>query len=587
MELLGRTITATAILLLLSIICISGCQTSSKQQGPNNLTIEPLYLQADFTQEAYQTGKVYDFFDVSVRTERASPQSLPATFGRTPKVNTVRMLGGWHNQDVSGDTYKWGGNKFIYDFDQATQRIDTWLNNDWDIFQIVLDNPPWAFQRGYQFVDKPDGVTYLEKDKNGVYGNGLPPADAHAWSQYIHDFITHLINVYGKDTVKQWRFRIGSEIDTRPQHWSDTRQAFFDHYLNTVNAVKAALPSAIVGAHFREASFKSAYVDYTGHIENAYAPHFVKWAKENNVPYDFLAISYYPHIDKSHELDMDAVYSHDLAPIQQHPDWNKNASLEIHEFKLIIKMKKAGFESVKTSHNAAFFAMFSKMLYQHNIQEVFQWGNQQNGQLSSEALTQQALKSMLGADIYKNTVSGTPNVKDNRVDAIFSQHSSSVYDLLLFNFNNRELSYQTPEKVNLSLIVKQPPQTHFQYRIGHINQQTHTEQQFMAQYPKASLSVSQGGWRRDNAHPTMSITSALNDEGIAVFNRHKHELGKQTGLKWTEWQEAKTVSPNTVEYASNNDSSNTVIKHIQSQNSKALIVTDLESFAVQKIEVRF
>ncbi|MDR9830012.1 hypothetical protein RCJ22_31015, partial [Vibrio sp. FNV 38] len=253
-------------------------------------------LYVNYTDSSSSNGEFHDFFDVSVRTERGNPIEKPARFGRNAKVNTVRMLGGWYNQDITADTYLIEDNKFVYNFDVATERIDKWLNNDWDIFQIVLDNPPWAFQNGYSFVEEPDGVHYLRKDRVGVYGNGLPPSDNEAWHNYIKAFISHLIDNYGEEKVAEWRFRVGSEIDTRPQHWSATQQEFFDHYENTVNAIHAVLPSAVVGVQFREATHKSKYVDYTGNQEDAYAPYFLTWAKKNDIPYDFLGISYYPQV---------------------------------------------------------------------------------------------------------------------------------------------------------------------------------------------------------------------------------------------------------------------------------------------------
>ncbi|MFP5303633.1 hypothetical protein R2R70_20865, partial [Cobetia sp. SIMBA_158] len=87
-----------------------------------------------------------------------------------------------------------------------------------------------AFQRGYNFVNEPDGIHYLAKDRVGVYGNGLPPKDAKAWHNYISAFIKHLVSTYGEEKVNNWRFRIGSEIDTRPQHWAATQEEFFKHY---------------------------------------------------------------------------------------------------------------------------------------------------------------------------------------------------------------------------------------------------------------------------------------------------------------------------------------------------------------------
>ncbi|WP_111980316.1 GH39 family glycosyl hydrolase [Algibacillus agarilyticus] len=536
-------------------------------------------LQADFTTQTNQQGLIYDFFDVSVRTERGNPKGMPATFGRPKKVNTVRMLGGWRNQNTAGDTYQWNGTQFVYNFDAATKRIDGWLDGDWEIFQIVLDNPPWAFQRGYQFVKTPNGKNYLEKDKVGVYGNGLPPFDAKAWNDYMQAFIKHLVKTYGKDQVMRWRFRVGSEIDTRPQHWAATRQEFFDHYKNTVDAVHAVLPNATIGTHFREGSFKGRYIDYTGNTEDSYAPHFIKWAKQNKVHYDFLAISYYPHITKSHELDMQQVYEHDLAPIQQHPDWSNNASLEIHEFKFISQMKKAGFVSVATSHASSFFAMMAKMFYDHNIRKVFQWGNASQGNYSPDAMTQLALHSMVGNQYFKNTsqhhnqqtIPNKPEhdktIKQHEVDAIFSQNpQKNAYDILLYRFNSADFSYQKPQTTRVIFNVTQSVGSVFNYRIGKINRFSNVEDQFYAEHPKAKILGSDGGWLKPKVHFTAAVSKALNQAGQQVFKQKRAQYAKTNKLIWDKWRTAKVVAHN--------------------GTAAILIDTPIESFGVQKLEVR-
>ena len=533
----------------------------------NNTNI-PVTLAADFTDDLSQIGEVYDFFDVAVRTERGSPNSKPATFGRSPKVNTVRMLGGWFNQDLSGDTYLWDGEKYTYNFETAFAKLDSWLDGDWDIFQIVLDNPPWAFQRGYKFVEEPDGEHYLLKDKVGVYGNGLPPNDAAAWNSYIRAFITKLVERYGKERVLNWRFRVGSEIDTRPQHWAATREEFFDHYRNTVEAIKTVLPSAKVGAHFREASHKSRYIDYTGNKEDAYAPHFVSWAKENNVPYDFLAISYYPHITHPHEMDMEKVYANQIAPILEHADYNPEASFEIHEYKFIVKMKRAGFVSVATSHNSAFFAMLAKMMLTHNIKEVFQWGNVQEGSYSPEAMTQLALFPMVGNTLYENTSSVSKTHQGNTVNGIFTKREADEgIDVLTYSFNTENMDTVTPESLQLNIRVDKPAGTRFQYRVAKIDSETNIEQQFFRDFPNATILESNGGGRKADAHSTASIRDALNEVGRDVFRKQKERYGKVTSLKWSDWIERSTQG-----------------------NDRASIVSidaSIPSFSVQTYQVRW
>lgn len=537
--------------------------------APRNVINNTVSIKADLSNKDAHVGEMFDFFNVAVRTERGNPKSKPATYGRTPKVTTVRMLGGWYNQDLSGDTYRWDGKQYVYNFKAATQRIDRWLANDWDIFQIVLDNPPWAFQRGIKFVDKPDGKNYLSKDRVGVYGNGIPPNDAKAWSQYIVAFMEHLIDTYSKETVLQWRFRIGSEIDTRPQHWAGTREEFFAHYQNTVEAVKSVLPDAVVGAHFREASHKSKYIDYTGQSEDAYAPSFVNWAKKHNVPYDFLAISYYPHITHPHEMDMENVYTQQIAPIVEHPDYNQNASFEIHEFKFIVKMERAGFVSVGTSHNSAFFAMLSKMALQKNIRQIFQWGNAHGGYYNGEAMTQFALHGMLGSRIYTNTVTGSPLILDNNIDAIVTQHPDNhAIDVLAYNFNNKNLTYQSPESLSLSLNVKQAVGTSYQYRVAQLDRASNIEQVFTAESPKATIPVSAGGWLLPNTHPTAALNKRLNSQGLKQFNVFRSGFERKNQLVWSEWVDAETL-PN------------------KQSGSKIKINRVIPSFSVQKYEIKW
>lgn len=550
------------IILLSSFISFTNV-ANSQSLSPSGIT-----LKADFSDEKNKVGPIYDFFDVAVRTDKASPNSKPADFGQKPQVNTVRMLGGWVSKDVNGDAYKWDGKNFIYDFDKVTSRIDNWINNGWSIFQIVLDNPPWAFQRGLKFVEKPNGIDYLQKDANSVYGNGLPPNDPKAWHKFIADLSKHLVKKYGENTVSSWRFRIGSEIDTRPQHWVGTRQQFFDHYQNTVNALRSVLPDAKVGAHFREASFKGRYVDYTGNTEDAYAPHFISWAKANSIPYDFVAISYYPHIHKPNELDMQHVYEHDIAPIQQHPDWDSAASLEIHEFKLISEMQRAGFVSVSTSHGSSFFAMLAKLMLTKNIKEIFQWGTGKDGNYSPEALTQYALLPMIGNDLYDNTVSGLPLIDGNHIDGIFSKKpNSNEYDLLLFNFNKHSSAHKPPEKVHIDIKIPKLNKIRYQYRIGRINRRNNAEEMFIAAYPKARIPITDGGWWDSSVHPTASGAKGLNPEGMKVYLTNKHTYHESNMLDWSDWQSS--------EYLSEHD-----------ENGSIHIISEINSFAVQKIEIR-
>jgi hypothetical protein len=228
------------------------------------------------------------------------------------KANLIRMLGGWRSGDVSADSCRWDGSKYVYDWSTIKKRID---------------------QR---------------------WGAGME----------------ELIATYGRETVNGWRFRVGTEIDTRPEHWSGTMQEYFDHYKNTVEAVHSVLPTAKVGVQFREASMKPKYVDYKGNIEPPYGPRFVEWAKKHDVHYDFIGTLFYPRYNLATRVDLEMMYTSEQAPIAEHPDWRPGATFEVHEYKPITEINEGRFLVLNTSRSAAFNAMFAKLIYEKNIPQV-------------------------------------------------------------------------------------------------------------------------------------------------------------------------------------------------------------------------
>lgn len=533
--------------------------------APDQPVIE---LHSDLTDSSQAIRPIHNFWSVNARTERASLQSNPPHLIGKPKVNTVRMLGGWRNKDLNGDAYKWNGSNYVYDWKVLTDRIDGWISSGWDIFQIVLDNPPWAFQHDMTFVEEPDGVHFLESDRNGVYGNVIPPNDPQAWSEFIEALMHKLVATYGREQVLKWRFRVGSEIDTRPQHWAGTMEEFFAHYKNTIDAVHAVLPTAQVGTHFREASYQGKYVDYTGKKESAYGPHFVAWAKQHEIPYDFLAISFYPNAKKAADADMAEVYAHEIAPIKDHPDWDSAASFEIHEYKFISQMLRANFVGVTTSHGAAYFSMLAKLSIEKDIREIFQWGAHNEGLYSPDAMAQQVLQSMVGDTAYQNRKTGSTRHETTLIDGIISKRSTGDgYDALVFSYNPASPSYEPAESIRLALQVPLPRGTLFSYRVTRVDRETFGINRYFRDHPKTDILTSEGGWRNPDIHLTASPLQALNEEGVDRFQETAKDYLKYNDLSWSEWKAGLTSGDS-------------------AQSSRIKISDEIPSFAVHKYEIR-
>jgi len=379
-------------------------------------------------------------WDVSNRISPMDSFNMPV--GKCPSINVVRPLGGKSSKGdkkiIDEDTYKWDGTNYVYDWAPLKRQIDT-VREKAKLYQLTIDNPPWAFQRGIDFK----GSKQVE-----TYGNAWPPNDSEAWGRYLRAMLKELVETYGREEVEQWRFCIGREIGTEG-HWRASQLEFFEHYRNTVNSIHAVLPTAKVGTHFLWASAK-----------HPFGPDFVKWCKKNDVHYDFIGVSYYPFYDKEKRVDIDYVYKVDFAPIKGIPQWNRSATLEIHEFALIKSMSARGnsFVNAPEAHRESFTVMLGKMMYEHDIVDVFRWGSGEG------RVAEQAFFAMKGNDYYASSKRGKPIGSGSMVDAVFSLDvPNQQYNIMIYHYN-ADLHAKTGEPVKIATTLPVPPSTEIQYR---------------------------------------------------------------------------------------------------------------------------
>lgn len=398
-------------------------------------------LSCDFSNAENQREPMRYHWDVSNRISPMRRFNMPV--GENPYITVVRPLGGKSKNGakvIAEDTYKWDGEQYVYDWVPLKAQIDT-VQAKARIFQLLIDNPPWAFQRG---------IDLKGADEVETYGNAWPPNDPEAWALYIQEMLKELISTYGSEQVEQWRFCIGREIGTAG-HWRGSMQEFFEHYQNTVNAIHSILPDAQVGAHFLWASSK-----------NSFGPDFVKWCKQNNVHYDFIGVSYYPFYNKINRVDLEQVYRVDFAPIKDIPEWNPAATLEIHEFSLIKSMSKKGnsFNNAPKAHQESFTVMLAKMMYENDVRHVFRWGTGEN------KLAEQAFLAMEGNIYFRNEKHGEPKDSGNMIDAVFAHNEkNNQYNIMAYNYNADPDSAKA-EPIIIASTIPSPPGTEITYRIG-------------------------------------------------------------------------------------------------------------------------
>lgn len=409
-------------------------------------------LESDFSLPANMRETMRFHWDIFNRISPDGGLSVPK--GDNTGVCLVRPLGGKATngqKDLSEDTYKWNGTDYYYDWAPLKKQINSVLAEA-DLFQLMIDNAPWAFQRG---VDR-NGFPEID-----TYGNAWPPNDPKAWADYIKAMLEELIKTYGRQEVGKWQFCIGREIGTGG-HWRAGQAAFFEHYGITEKAIRQVLPDAKVGAHFLWAS-----------APNSYGPAFVKWCKANASRYDFIGVSYYPFYDQANRVDIGKVYKNDFAPIKDQPDWNPSATLEIHEFALIKSMNQAGngFVSASSAYQESFSIMLAKMMHENGMNKVFRWGS---GDSKSPAL--QAMAELQGSNYYTSSSRGTVQSEGSMVNAIFARNVvRKQYDAVAYNYNANPGALG-PEVVDFRITLPALAGTNLKYRTASYQKATGTLQ---------------------------------------------------------------------------------------------------------------
>jgi xylan 1,4-beta-xylosidase len=147
------------------------------------------------------------------------------------QINAVYLLGGrYRDQNVWYRGLLPDG-RLDVDFTGLIAQLRAMLDGGFTPW-IVLDNTPYAMSHPPQ---------------ENTYGNTAPPDDERLWARYVDAALRAMIAAFGQERVSQWWFRVGTEPDLLPGHWTGTREQYFDHYDYTVAAVTNLLPHAKVG----------------------------------------------------------------------------------------------------------------------------------------------------------------------------------------------------------------------------------------------------------------------------------------------------------------------------------------------------
>jgi len=500
-------------------------------------------VSTDFTDVELQRQEMSNLWTV---VNRISPRFGPGTRPEL-KLNLIRMIGGINkvvdgvkvpDLDFDPCTYDTNTGTYVYNWDPLIERFDNIVNSGVAIHQVVLDQPPWAFQHGYTFIPEGtmDGVNFREDERVTGYGNSLPPADKAAYHAFIQALITKLVETYGEELVMSWQFRVGSEIET-PDHWKGTEQDFIDHFANTVSAVRSVLPDAKIGIHTRKPDYlyqNGTVLNYKGEVIKSFADGLIEYCHDNDVRYDFWGTSDYVIITRAKDIDMSGKYDRLFAPLVDHPKWNPDATLDIMEYKTVTTMDGAdggGTVNCVSSHRDIVELAFAQQFYQHadqGLENIFRWGNRPG---STDPIGISMLNTMNGQTRYETQVTGTSANAGNQLQAFFGKSTEDeAFDVLVYNYNGDSFDYMPEEDVVLRFTIDQPAGTVLKYRSLSYTKENNELQAFLENEPLS-------GWIKSDFHRYGDPGRTLNEDGAAAFSTFVHTNEAEFGS----WQLIKSV----------------------------------------------
>lgn len=155
--------------------------------------------------------------------------------------------------------------EFLYSFFNADQIFDFLLSIGMRPF-IELSFMPETLASGHKTV-----FNYR--------GNVTPPKDYKQWATLIREMVSHWVERYGVEEVREWFFEVWNEPNLH-HFWTGTQADYFELYRYTARTIKGVDASLRVGGPATAA--------------NEWIEEFLDFCEKNNLPVDFVSTHHYP-----------------------------------------------------------------------------------------------------------------------------------------------------------------------------------------------------------------------------------------------------------------------------------------------------
>jgi xylan 1,4-beta-xylosidase len=158
-----------------------------------------------------------------------------------------------HNLLTSGDgtpSLKWGStNAYTEDKDGSPVYDWTIIDRIFDTF-IERGMKPLVeigfMPEGLSIKPEPYRHSWSPGHENNLFtGWAYPPKDYDKWAELVYRWVKHSAERYGREEVETWYWEIWNEPNI--PYWQGTTEEYLKLYDYTADAVKRALPAAVMG----------------------------------------------------------------------------------------------------------------------------------------------------------------------------------------------------------------------------------------------------------------------------------------------------------------------------------------------------
>ncbi len=232
--------------LLIIFVAIS-CRIADQKQ------MDTISIQVDLTKSKGPMNPIWSMFgyDEPNYTYMKDGQKLLTELSELSKASVYVRA---HNLLTSGDgtpALKWGSTNVytedkngnpVYDWTIIDRIFDTYVERgmkplvEIGFMPEALSSKPKPYKHNWH-----PGASYSEIFTGWAY----PPNDYEKWAELVYQWVIHCVERYGKEEVEAWLWELWNEPNIG--YWQGTTNEYIKLYDYTANAVKRALPTAIMG----------------------------------------------------------------------------------------------------------------------------------------------------------------------------------------------------------------------------------------------------------------------------------------------------------------------------------------------------